>query len=312
MNQHEMKFKKYRRFILGLLVYTFIIILWGAWVRISGSGDGCGSSWPLCKGEILPEFEKYKTLIEFTHRAKSGLYGFLILGLYLWARKLFPKKHWGRRAAFASFIFTISEALLGAKLVLLGLVGSNDSMVRAFSMSLHMMNSLLLSGSLILAWVYATEKSRSWRQNSKQQKWLAGLTVAAIFTIATTGAFAALAATLFPTESLLTGISADFAPDSHPLIRLRILHPILAISLGFALIFYAWSAAQEQTNLLLKKRGQILGLTITTQIIFGLVTLFTHSPVWMKLVHLQLAHLVWISLILVLTETLTQNSDQIS
>ncbi|MGE0633652.1 MAG: COX15/CtaA family protein [Pseudobdellovibrionaceae bacterium] len=303
MSHPENRLKRYKSFVLALIVYTFLIILWGAWVRISGSGDGCGDHWPLCQGQILPEFEQYKTLIEFAHRLKSGLYGLLIIGMYFWARKLFQKGHTGRAVALASLIFTITEGLLGAALVKFSLVGTNDSLVRAFSMSLHMINSLLLTGSLTLTWLFARTDSMHWRPEKENLRKWAGLLILLILIIATTGAFASLAVTLFPSESLEGGIIADFSADSHPLIRLRILHPILALVIGSSLgLVIAYSLSSVEA--VVKKRAQILLGLLVTEILFGLTTLFSLAPVWMKLVHLQLAHLVWMSLLATLAATL--------
>ena len=64
----------------GLVAYTILIIAWGAWVRISGSGDGCGDHWPLCKGEAVPIGESVKTWIEVSHRYSTALFGLLVLG----------------------------------------------------------------------------------------------------------------------------------------------------------------------------------------------------------------------------------------
>ena len=64
-----------RKFYLiakACIYFTILSILWGAWVRISGSGNGCGSSWPLCGGVIIPEAEHKKTWIEFIHRLMTG------------------------------------------------------------------------------------------------------------------------------------------------------------------------------------------------------------------------------------------------
>lgn len=308
MSQLEMQnppFRRYKNFVLFLIVYTFLIILWGAWVRISGSGDGCGDHWPLCQGKILPEFEQYKTLIEFAHRLKSGLYGFFILGLYFWSKKLFPKTHWGRKAAKFSLLFTVTEALLGAALVKFSLVGNNDSLVRAFSMSLHMINSLLLTGSLTMTYLFAETHSFRWKPSTEKFRKFAMIVIILVLVIATTGAFASLAATLFPSESLLSGMAADFSSDSPLLIRLRVLHPILALLIGSSLVFILLNSLSSH-NGVLKKRGQILTGFLVSEIIFGLSTLISLAPVWMKLVHLQLAHLVWMSLLATLAALLTE------
>ena len=56
------------RFAWLVLAYNLLVILWGAVVRATGSGAGCGSHWPLCNGEVVPRSPSVATLIEITHR----------------------------------------------------------------------------------------------------------------------------------------------------------------------------------------------------------------------------------------------------
>jgi len=57
----------------GVLGWNFFVILWGAYVRASGSGAGCGNNWPLCNGNVVPQVSRLDTIIEFAHRATSGV-----------------------------------------------------------------------------------------------------------------------------------------------------------------------------------------------------------------------------------------------
>jgi cytochrome c oxidase assembly protein subunit 15 len=58
----------------------FLVVVMGATVTNTGSAEGCGRSWPLCKGQLIPEFA-VTTLIEFSHRAVTGVESILILAL---------------------------------------------------------------------------------------------------------------------------------------------------------------------------------------------------------------------------------------
>jgi len=60
-----MKLQPFAKAAWGVLAYSILVILWGAYVRISFSGDGCGDHWPLCHGEVIPTAPSVKTLIEF-------------------------------------------------------------------------------------------------------------------------------------------------------------------------------------------------------------------------------------------------------
>lgn len=297
--------KRFHQFSLFLLVYTLLVILWGAWVRISHSGDGCGASWPLCNGQVVPQAAHAKTWVEFSHRMMSGLFGILIVLLFVLGRRLFAKPHRVRGALLASLIFTISEALLGAKLVLAGLVTGNDSVLRLGVMSLHHINSLLLSGSVALVVLYsgaipdrvlaAPKSDLSRRERNGKLRY--GFLILFVM-VAITGGFAALASTLFPSSSLLGGLQEDFATNSHYLLRLRFSHPVLATLVGGGIALYFWLRSQnESASADLKKAALQVSLIFVIGVVFGYLTLFSLSPVWMKLVHLLLAHSMWIFLL---------------
>jgi cytochrome c oxidase assembly protein subunit 15 len=296
--------KKFQKWVLFLLFYTLIVILWGAWVRISHSGDGCGDSWPLCDGQVIPAERDGKTWIEFGHRLKSGLFGFVVLGLFLWGRRIFPPQTKARKYGFLTLAFTISEALLGAKLVLFGLVTDNDSPARALVMAAHMLNSMMLVASITLWWEASALVDWKWKLNHEFQQLRFSLKKFAVsgtllFTaIAVSGSIAALSSTLFPSESLLQGLLDELKPDAHYLIRLRGLHPILGTVLGLGFALTAWMIAQQTKDSLLKIRSLKLTMLLVTGVIFGMLTLFLLYPVWMKLTHLLLAHLIWIHLVL--------------
>ncbi|AHZ84752.1 COX15/CtaA family protein [Bdellovibrio bacteriovorus] len=290
-----MKRTQYKQFAFGLLVYTLLVILWGAWVRISHSGDGCGDTWPLCHGQLIPEAERGKTWVEYGHRLMSGIYGLVVIYFWWVARKLYPKGHYARKAALATLIFTISEALLGAKLVLFGLVTTNDTPYRAFIMALHQINSFLLTGSVALTYAAAllTEDLRIPTTQDRRYRLMPWV----IVIIGITGAWASLSNSLFPTDNLLQGLMDDFSSESHFLVRLRGFHPVLALLGGGGLALFFWLKAQTTESQLVQKRSVQMSLLLIAGILFGIATLLLHAPVWMKIVHLALAHTIWVVLL---------------
>lgn len=300
-------FKKYSGF---LIVYTLLVILWGAWVRISFSGDGCGEHWPLCHGEFIPIGAEVPTWIEFSHRLSSGLYGFLVIGLVVAAFRVFPKGHLVRKVAVSSLIFTITEALLGAKLVLMGLVADNASVARAYTMALHLANSLILTGFVLACYDWADQR-RIWQPPKwRWSRWATGLVLIAFILIGCTGALAALSDTLFPSETLWQGFMADFASQSHYLVRLRISHPLLATLIGFGLMGAAyWIADHPQADPKVARRARQLMIALPVALLFGYMTLFALSPTWMKLTHLLIAYGLWILLLRVILAGFTQSKS---
>lgn len=295
MTQIEQQKVLFKKVSFALLIYTILVILWGAWVRISHSGDGCGDSWPLCHGQIIPEAQQGKTWVEFGHRLMSGLFGILVVLIWFKAKSLYKKGEFTRKAAFATLAFMIIEALLGAKLVLFKLVTTNDTPYRAFVMALHQVNSFLLSGSVALLFI-SSMKQQSFGSTSIEFKkyrkfpWI-------IVGIGITGAWASLSNSLFPSASLLDGLFEDFSSQSHFLIRLRGLHPLLAITAAGGLTLFMWLKYQNAESPKNQKKYLFLTSTLSFAILFGIATLIFHAPTWMKITHLGLAHSLWIILI---------------
>jgi heme A synthase len=93
---------RFARYAWGVLAYNVAVALWGAFVRATGSGAGCGNHWPLCNGAVTPQTPAWATVIEFTHRATSGIDLLLVAVLAIWAFRAFPKQHPARLGAALS------------------------------------------------------------------------------------------------------------------------------------------------------------------------------------------------------------------
>src|SRR3954462_9808430 len=91
LRRPAVKTASFRQFAWVVLLATLGVILWGAYVRASGSGAGCGSHWPTCNGDVIPRDPSVATLVEFGHRASSGLVGLLVAVQLLWAFRLFGR-----------------------------------------------------------------------------------------------------------------------------------------------------------------------------------------------------------------------------
>ncbi len=293
----------YSRFAWGMLAWNILVVLWGAYVRASGSGAGCGSHWPLCNGQVLPVAPRIETIIEFTHRMMSGVALVGVIALWLWSRKSFTRGSRVRSMALASVVFLIVEALLGAGLVLFNYVDKNASVGRALYLSLHLVNTLLLLGALALtAWFSRT---------AAQARGRAPLFVTAALPIAAlvcvTGTIAALGDTLYPATSLAQGFHQDFSAAANFLLRLRFLHPTFAIVA--ASYFLALSTvvlrSKKRPGLAKKLAAGVLILTLA-QLSAGVTNLILLAPVWMQITHLLLADLVWLALVLLAVEAQPQ------
>jgi heme A synthase len=302
----------------SVLAINILVILWGAYVRATGSGAGCGSHWPLCNGEIVPRNPQLETIIEFTHRLSSGFALILVAILFIWAFRAYPKKHIVRFGASLSAIFILTEALVGAGLVLFEWVAGNASTGRVISIAIHLVNTFLLLMAITLTAWWATSGDSFSFKGKKTLAWIFGVGFIGGIMLGVSGAITALGDTLFPADSLVEGIRQDFSPTAHFILRLRIWHPILAILVGSYFIIIAGVLALY-ANDELKKFSQesrnemeyeerhfrslrffaniVIGIVIV-QLLAGLLNLLLLAPVWMQIVHLLLADLVWISFIL--------------
>jgi heme a synthase len=290
--------RRYATFAWIVLGYSVLVILWGAFVRATGSGAGCGSHWPLCNGVVVPVAPRLATVIEFAHRLTSGLSVALIAVLIVWGWRLSRPGHPVRKILVASGAFIILEALIGAWLVLAGLTAQNDSIARAISVALHLVNTFLLLAVLAFTawWASGGELVRLRGQGWLLAGWLFALL--AVLIVGVSGAVTALGDTLFPSASLPEGLQADFSPTAHILTRLRVVHPAVAVgSAVFAIILARIIAARRPDDRTRLLANVVTGLLLV-QIMAGALNVALLAPVWMQLLHLTLAVWVWLAVVL--------------
>ncbi len=306
-----MKLNRFAKYAWFVVAFNILVILWGTFVRASGSGAGCGSHWPLCNGEVIPANPSIARIIEFTHRGMSGVALILVLGLIIWAFRAYP---WGRirYSAIASAVFILSEAIIGAGLVLLGLVGTDDSATRAVVIALHLINSFLLLLSLTLTAWWGSGGQPIRLRGRPLQTTIMGVALVGIAIVGTMGTITALGDTLFPSSSLAAGLQQDVNPTAHFLIQLRVVHPLFAIAVG-AYLLYLTVFFKGTDGSATRKFAMTLRFLVIGQILAGGINVILLAPTWMQIVHLLLADLVWITLILYAASLLAvQPSEAIS
>ncbi len=285
-----------------VLFYMLGVILWGAYVRASGSGAGCGNHWPLCNGEVIPTSPPKQMLIEFTHRITSGLALVSVLVLLYLTWRTSVRGAWARITAVLSVILMLNEALLGALLVLLQHVGKDQSASRAVLLSLHLTNTLLLIGCIALTARWLPDSPvRSDFGGKKVGTIVVGLLSAILIGI--TGALAALGDTLFPATSLSGSIRSDFSTATHLLLRLRLLHPAVAI-IGTAYVIWLFARCAVRPSGALRKFAIALFLLIVLQVSLGVLNVLLLAPIWLQMTHLLVGDLFWIVLVLVSDQAL--------
>jgi heme a synthase len=297
------------RFAWVTLIFFLLVVLWGAVVRATGSGGGCGSHWPLCNGYINPlHHARLATIIEFAHRQSTTVASCLMAVLAVWTFRVTPKGHRARKAAIWTCFLLVVEALLGAALVLRHWVENNDSTGRVIAQAVHFTNTLLLMAALSLtAWFLTNPKPDRTPAPAPptSHKAIALLAILSTIVVGATGALAALADTLFPSPTLAAGFAQDFAAHAPVLVRMRWLHPAAAI-IGLCCVLWMTRSAGFKNAL----SRTVLAL-LTTQFLLGIADVLLLAPTWLQLLHLLGADLYWIALVLLAAETLWSNAPHL-
>jgi heme A synthase len=285
------------RFAWATLCFNVAVALWGAFVRATGSGAGCGNKWPGCGGRVLGTSAKAQTIIEFTHRITSGAALLMVVILLFWCWRATLKGNWARYSAVLATAFLANEALLGAALVLLGHVAQDQSAGRILLLCLHFGNTLLLLATLALTATWLHSGSGNFTLIQKRTEVSAVVVgLLAMLTIGMTGTVAALGDTLFPATSLRVSLLQDFTSDSPALLHLRLLHPVLAVIAG---IYVIWVVLKNASRRMRQSRAStVLIILLFTEIGIGMLNVLLLAPVWLQILHLLVADTIWISLVL--------------
>jgi heme A synthase len=296
-------------FAWGVLLYNVAVILWGAYVRATGSGAGCGAHWPLCNGVVIPMEPTTKTIVEFSHRVTSGLALLSVVALLALVWRACPSGHPARRGAVWSMVFMLTEAAVGAGLVLFQLVADNATMARAMFMAVHLLNTFVLVAWLTLtAWWVSGGPPLSARGRARKVGGLAIATIGLLL-VGISGAVAALGNTLYPDGSLAAGLAADLSPASHLLIRLRILHPAFAVLTAVGLMLGAHRLAGG-AGPVARRFARTVTAIAAVQLALGALNLVLLAPVWMQLMHLFAADALWIAFVLLGASTLAASPQR--
>ena len=303
----------FSRFAWLFVLYLIGVIMFGAWVRITHSGAGCGSHWPTCHGEIIPIAPSVETMIEYTHRLTSGLcgiFGLILLG-WAWARYRSSRVLNGM---LVTLFFIILEGAIGAGLVLKELVADDSSVARAIVISLHLVNTLMLTGAAALTAWWSEGHERPKLTGGHGIKWLVGAGLVALVFTSMSGAVTALGDTLFPvapTEGggLFAHVRDDLSATNHFLVRLRAVHPVLAI---LTAAFNLWLAnhviGSPELGEGARKWAILLASMVGVEVLLGILNVMLHAPGWAQLSHLFTAQIIWISALLMGASALNHTS----
>jgi cytochrome c oxidase assembly protein subunit 15 len=285
------------RFAWTALYWNVAVVLWGAYVRATGSGAGCGNRWPLCDGDVIGASANGQTVVELTHRITSVISLLLVTGLVAWCWRVTKKGDWVRYSAVLAAALLANEALLGAALVLLKHVGNDQSAGRILFLCLHFGNTLLLLATLTLTAAWLSNGSRSFTLISKwREVGSIGLGLLATMVTGITGAVAALADTLYPATSLPSSLAQDFSSGAPVLLRVRLLHPAVATIAACYVLWVIWRSSSGRNGF---SRSAIALITLVfMQVLIGMTNVVFLAPVGIQIAHLFVADALWILLVL--------------
>ena len=288
---------KVARFAWTALYWNVAVFLWGAYVRATGSGAGCGDRWPLCDGDVVGASANGQTVVEFTHRITSVISLLMVAGLVVWCWRVTKKGDWARYSAVLAAALLANEALLGAALVLLKHVGNDQSAGRILFLCLHFGNTLLLLATLSLTANWLSNGSRGFTLIGKWRQ-VSSISLGLLATMATgiIGAVAALADTLFPATSLASSLAQDFSSGTPALLRVRLLHPALATVAAGYVLWVIWRSSTGRNRL--SRSASALIILLFVQVGIGMTNVLLLAPFWVQIAHLFVADALWILLAL--------------
>ena len=295
------------RYAWFVLFYNFAVIVWGAFVRASKSGDGCGNHWPLCDGQLLPAPQKITTVIEFTHRVMTGIDGLLILALAIVVFRAFPRGHRVRYGILLTIFFTFTESMIGRLLVKKGLVVDNASVDRAIWLAGHLVNTFFLLASLTVTALWSSGVRSLRLKGQGAIGWALGFALFCLIALGVSGAVTALGDTLFPVRSTYEAFAGAMDSKAHFLVRLRMVHPFLAVSVGLYLLLIAGLVSHLRPSLLVQKYARYMGVLFASELSIGLINKALHAPISLQLIHLLFADALWVTTLLLVTSALAED-----
>ena len=290
----HLKSSSFATYSLVVLIYTLATVAWGAIVRSSGSGAGCGNNWPLCDGQLLPIFSSSQRIVEFAHRTSTEIVGPLALILLIWARRIFPQGSMGRKAAYGVMAMTLFEGLIGAVLVKKGWVNMDTSVGRVYFMGLHVVSTFVLIAFLTTAYLAAKGVRPIQIKGQGAVGWMLGACVLCVAGLGISGAISALGHQLWPVNDVL---KAAASPTSPLLVKLQPTHPFLAVAIGLLIVLTVGLVLHLRPTADVRRASRYVAGAFGGEMLVGLINIWLKAPVWMQAAHLVTADLTFASVI---------------
>lgn len=281
-----------KRLAIATAIGMFIVLLMGVRVTATGSGKGCGNDWPLCNGRFLPE-DTYHSIIEYSHRAVTGLESFLVLGTAIVA--------WPLRRRHRSF--TVLVPAMAGTLVLQSLMGAAAVMwpTSAEVMATHFGISLICLASAALI-AFALMEGDATRQRRARQPVPEGFRLLLVATfvlsiaVAYSGAYvrhtgAELACSTWPT------CTGSLIPSYEGLPGIQTMHRTAAGLIGIVILALAiWGYTLRKTRPDVAWIGGVALLVVLGQIAAGGIVVYSGVQLLAQLAHSALMATLFVTL----------------
>jgi cytochrome c oxidase assembly protein subunit 15 len=281
-----------RRFVRIFAVITsigaYIMLLLGLLVTNSGSGQGCGNSWPFCHGQIIPGTLTIQGVTEYSHRIASSADGLLVLVLTIAVWLLYRRDFLAKFFSFLSIFFVLVQGALGALTVIY-----EGTFELKILLSIHFGLSLIAFAGVVLLTIRlfqlnkdqqrAPEKAAPVSRGMKIAIW--GLAVYT-YIIVYTGALVAHTGAVTGCGTQLPGCGSTYLPNFTTLAGIQVLHRYVAVSLWFLVLAFLIVAVRSYRN----RRDIVRGawwafILITLQALTGMTAVITQGQLLVALVH---------------------------
>lgn len=270
-------------------ISSYFMLLLGAIVTKTGSGEGCGDSWPFCHGQLIPQSLPIETVIEYSHRITSSGVGLLILVLTIWAWRRFRSDRKVKVLSFMSLFFVLLQGGLGALTVMF-----SGTLAKKATLALHFGFSLISFASVVLLTVYLFQlrdtqaKNKTVEKPQVNRRIQVSIWLVAIYTyvVVYTGAYVRHAHATMGCGKEFPLCGQTWLPDLVTQPGIHLLHRIAAIVLWvvvLCLMIYVIRHYRTRTDLV---KGWIWAfILITLQAISGIATVLAGGQVLVALVH---------------------------
>jgi len=302
----------FRRLAVVTAVVTYLLILVGGVVRVTGSGDGCGSSggWPLCNGTLLPAL-RATTLIEFSHRWATTLTTALIVALAVSAWLTQRRRRNLVIGSSIAGVLLLLQIALGALVVEFDLPGG--------IVMIHLANALLLLGVLVYVAVSAgSADPGSVRLATGRAPWqpatpkLTALMAAATYVLALSGALVVETRSSAGCDGWpLCG--GGFQLPANQMDVIDTVHRVVAgvVVVGIAVTVVA-VLRRHRGDRALRRAGALVLAAVVLQIAAGALVVVLRLPAALQGLHIGLAGLLWASVVMVAVLTRTRQTHTVA